>query len=387
MIAACVKGSEPIASRLLFAGADFHTKSENYGSALYAACAGGYVEIVQKLLDRDADINQPCGPSNSYSYPLIAACFNGHDRIVELLVRKGANLNVTTDHGDCRHALPAACHSCGTATVLHLLEHGCGVKGKSTYFDRALYDACSNEEPRAQLIQLLRRTYKANPNVRFKDTEHGYALIAACSNGDATAVRLLLENEKNSAKVNVKFQAETPLMAACSARSPEVVEMLIHNGVDVNQKFGKYTYPLISALFGGGCGRNGDQETASLLVNNQANLALAGQHSLHRCRRNEKGSLADIERVGDKGVAPGQDRLVRTSMGRDWEDNIDPVLSELVQEDPEILHFKDGPEKHLERAVKARGMPRVLKILEDIVSRSKSSEADTYQLDILFNRE
>lgn len=385
MIAACVKGAEQVAHRLLFASADFRVQSDAYGSALYASCASGCIDFVQQLLDRGVDVNEPCGPSNSYAYPLIVACINGNDRIVELLVRRGADLNVTTAHGDYRHALPAACHSCGTATVLNLLEHDCGRKGRSSYYDRALYEACGNESPRLQLIQLLLGAYKANPNARHKETEHGFPLIAACSNGDLSAVRLLLEYADNKADVNVHFEYDTPLTAACAARSPEIVELLIQNGADVNRKFGKYNYPLLISVFGGDSRRNGDQGTACVLLRNKADVLLAGRNSLRRFRRNEEGGLADIARLGDKGTAPNQGRLMGTGTRGNDEADIDPVLSELVQYNRDILELGIGPENHLKKVVDGRKMPRVRKILDEIISVDEYTGADVYRLDNLFS--
>ncbi|KAL4982508.1 hypothetical protein BDW68DRAFT_195264 [Aspergillus falconensis] len=84
---------------LLDKGADVNAEGGDYGSALQAASAGGYRDIVQLLLDKGADVNAEEG---DYGSALQAASVRGHQDIVQLLLDKGANVNA---EGDYRSAI------------------------------------------------------------------------------------------------------------------------------------------------------------------------------------------------------------------------------------------------------------------------------------------
>ena len=61
--------------------------SGRYGSTLQAAASEGHSEIVELLLDRDADINTEGG---FYGDALIAALCEGHADVAKLLLANGA---------------------------------------------------------------------------------------------------------------------------------------------------------------------------------------------------------------------------------------------------------------------------------------------------------
>jgi ankyrin repeat protein len=69
-----------------------------HGTPLQAASSDGHHQIVQLLLDSEADVNVP---GRDYGTALQAASHGGHDQIVQRLVKHGADVNA---QGDKEHA-------------------------------------------------------------------------------------------------------------------------------------------------------------------------------------------------------------------------------------------------------------------------------------------
>ena len=76
---------------LLAHGTDVNYQDERYGAtALHTASQGGQENIVQLLLERDADVNLKSKEGNT---PLMAAAYNRHEGVVKLLLAAGAEVN------------------------------------------------------------------------------------------------------------------------------------------------------------------------------------------------------------------------------------------------------------------------------------------------------
>ena len=67
---------------LLQEGADVNARGGEYGNALYAASARGYVDIVKLLLEAGADINAQGG---LYGSAFQVALKQGHGEVVRIL--------------------------------------------------------------------------------------------------------------------------------------------------------------------------------------------------------------------------------------------------------------------------------------------------------------
>ena len=81
---------------MLDSGTDINSLSSD-GTALMAAAYRGDAEMVNLLLDRNADPNQ--GTKNGL-VPLMSAAGMGHIGIVGLLLAAGANVTATDKDGD-----------------------------------------------------------------------------------------------------------------------------------------------------------------------------------------------------------------------------------------------------------------------------------------------
>ena len=100
----CKTGMSSVAKRLLNEDRSRVDEKDRMGSSpLHCACAAGFLDIAQVLLDNGAEVDKPTFLGNT---ALIGACKYGHLEIVRLLVEKGADVN-KVDH-DGRHLLDLA---------------------------------------------------------------------------------------------------------------------------------------------------------------------------------------------------------------------------------------------------------------------------------------
>ena len=94
------RGQPNLAKRLIEKGTgiDVNARDQTFGTLLYVACEKGYTDIVQLLLDKGANVNQP---ANQYDWtPLMIASQKGNDEIVKILLAAGANPNQMEKDGE-----------------------------------------------------------------------------------------------------------------------------------------------------------------------------------------------------------------------------------------------------------------------------------------------
>nr|CEG03602.1 unnamed protein product [Fusarium acuminatum CS5907] len=146
---------------LLDRGADINAQGGQYGNALQAASSNNNLEVVQLLLDRGANINAQGGQygnalqaalskgnleGGEYGDALQAASSRGYIEIVQLLLDKGADVNA--QGGRYGNALQAAAISNGNSEVVQLLlDKGADVDA------RTLQAASRGGNP--EIVQLL----------------------------------------------------------------------------------------------------------------------------------------------------------------------------------------------------------------------------------------
>ncbi|KEI34910.1 hypothetical protein FRA_44c12070 [Francisella sp. W12-1067] len=169
---------------------------------LYVACQGGHTDIVNLLLQNNANPNQLTPDGSS---PLHVACEQGYTEIVNLLLQNNAN--------------PAK------------------LKADSS---SPLYIAC--EQGYIEIVNLLLQN-NANPN-KFK-ADGSSPLYIACEQGYTEIVNLLLQNNANPAKL--KADGSSPLYIACQNGHVEIVELLLQHPRLKNP------VGMISQYFIGGC--------------------------------------------------------------------------------------------------------------------------------------
>ena len=95
LVTACERGYTGIVKKILLNRAKVGVREDANGSALYAACAGGYEEIVEMLLNKDATI----AINDVYNEAIQAASDAGFEEILETLLDRATSGSTTTATG------------------------------------------------------------------------------------------------------------------------------------------------------------------------------------------------------------------------------------------------------------------------------------------------
>ncbi|CAH0050248.1 unnamed protein product [Clonostachys solani] len=232
---------------------DMGTGDLNLDYALYLAAERGNLEMVQLLLVRGAGLEHDgAGPGAT---PLMIASLHNHEAIVKVLIKKGAKFYVN----DGRSALTAATIGGHLHIVRLLLQSGApvNVHGGKGYIRPAIAEACVHG--RKEILQLL--------------LQHGQGvnhhtsppLVYASMHGNIEIARMLLVK---NAEVNAFEPASgwNALMAAASSGHLELVELLLNHGADINLQGKGGSSPL------GIAARQGNEKIIDLLLDRGATV-------------------------------------------------------------------------------------------------------------------
>ena len=159
-----------------------------YGdTALHYAARNASVEIVRKLLERNADINAVS--SSSGDTPIMLAIRRGNREITCLLAERGADLTLTNHKGMSSEDL---------------------IKEKGMVIGESGKESCSSGS-----------------------ISSFTPLMYACVKGDLEKVKQLIES-KQTAISETNVYGDTGLSYACLGKSPELVKYLLEQNSDVN---------------------------------------------------------------------------------------------------------------------------------------------------------
>ena len=225
---------------LIDAGADVNGATEHSGDTpLSAAISKAGEKNVKFLLEAGADPNKlnPLG-----QLPLVKAVTNRNPELVDILVKAGADVNGhLEDPGDT--PLIAANFSDNEECIRRLLAAGADPNKANPSGQRPLMRSLIIGNP--DLIDIL---VKAGADVDG-DPEHPL-LSAAVSNGNEECIRRLLANGADPNKANTSNQL--PLMRAAINGNPDIVDILVEAGADVNgNPEDPSTTPLIETVSNG----------------------------------------------------------------------------------------------------------------------------------------
>ncbi|RMZ89142.1 hypothetical protein DV736_g3619, partial [Chaetothyriales sp. CBS 134916] len=175
------------------------------------AAGGGHIEIVDRLIAANAEVNAPAASHGHTA--LQAAAGGGHLKIVERLIAANAEVNT-----------PAASHG---HTALQAAAGGGHLK-------------------------IVERLIAANAEVNAPAASHGHtALQAAAGGGHPKIVEILIAA---GAEVNAPAASHghTALQAAAGGGHPKIVEILIAAGAEVNAPAASHGHTALQAAAGGG---------------------------------------------------------------------------------------------------------------------------------------
>ncbi|KAL2788364.1 ankyrin repeat-containing domain protein [Aspergillus keveii] len=231
-------GHYEVSELLLKEGANVNAESQRLGTPLLVASLKGHKALVKLFLDNGAEVNHICGPRWLAHYPrttspefayipyhrgsaLWAACLRGHLEIVELLVEKGAR--------ELNFALMAASRGGNIDMIQVLMDNGADANAQDEdgYYGTAL-QAASIDGHLETVGFLLQNGAEDEKNVGY----HGCALDAAYCNDNFEVMKLLIAWDAkalyDSADYNAIFQS------AANQGHTEVLKVFLDEGADVD---------------------------------------------------------------------------------------------------------------------------------------------------------
>jgi ankyrin repeat protein len=208
---------------------------------LYYAALFGLANIVELLLERDADANAQGG---RFGDALQAAAGLGHERTVKLLIAHGAHVNaLKSPYGS---AIQAASGGGYEQVMKHLIDAGADVNLQGG-FGSALYLAIGNED--VTMVELL---LENGADAKLISHDWQTPLHYASPKGHIGIVKLLLEY---GADVSVTdHEGWTPVNLASYCGHLDVIRLLLDKGADVSIPNQDGLTALLSAASNGHCG-------------------------------------------------------------------------------------------------------------------------------------
>ena len=156
---ACLKGNIEAVKSSIAKREDVNAKDDNKLTPLHVACFRGYKDIVELLIENQANVNVSTKESPAVESPLHLACLKNHHEIVKLLLEKGADIEGKDK--DEKTPLHYAIWANSELIVKLLLENGAYIdaqdKNKQTPLDYAIW---ANSE--LYLKKLLDETRQAD---------------------------------------------------------------------------------------------------------------------------------------------------------------------------------------------------------------------------------
>ena len=204
---------------------------------LMDACAMGDLKAARSLIESGANLNEALSPPNLAGQlsdeddrglqpetPLTLAVKSQSENIVDYLIEQGAEVNWRNYAGESPLLFAAQKGNC--ELIRSLIQAGADVNG-TTYDDNTALIAASGSGSLESVVELLESG--ADPQT------WGDALLAAAFAGHPTIAQTLIEYGGN-ANYTAGY-GMTPLLAACMADRPEVINVLLDHEADTNCRF------------------------------------------------------------------------------------------------------------------------------------------------------
>ena len=152
ILAALARGHFHAADLLRHNGADPHVRGRLENTPLHSAAGCGNFEVVQKLIEYDADINARNAYGGTSLFDASEGEYLQDGSILRLLLEHGAEINAQKKDG--QSPLHRASRKGALEVVRLLLEHGADVEAKNNHGKTALQYAV--ERGHGEVINLLR---------------------------------------------------------------------------------------------------------------------------------------------------------------------------------------------------------------------------------------
>ncbi|KAJ5942073.1 ankyrin repeat-containing domain protein [Penicillium verrucosum] len=220
------RGFSQIYALLQTFGPDPKARDELYGTALHAAVADGYTQIVKLMLEqKQEDIN---AVNEEHGTPLCIASTTGNEEIVQLLLNSGANPRIQCSAGTPLHIASSLGHL-GVAKTLLKTTKASMINSIGGNFGTPLQAACYRGH--VEVAKLLLHS-GADPNLpagRYISALHAAACgICLSAHAQTETVQVLLDYGADVNIVSEEFG--TPVQAALSCGNFRVVKLLERYG-------------------------------------------------------------------------------------------------------------------------------------------------------------
>ncbi len=225
IIIAASRKKKDIVEYLLSKTSNIMNYKEGYydNTLLHYACKNGWEDIVQKLLEKKADVEVE---NKKGDRPLHFAIIGGSVEIVKWLLAKKAKVNATNKRGYTPLFFVGSKNGIQIAKLL--LKHGANIgykskKNKNTPLHYIIWN---------YNIPLVEFLIKKGANVNAINDKHWTPLHVAIAAKNLGMIKILL---KNGAQINIKNRYNfTPLHLAATKGVLEIIETLLLNGADKN---------------------------------------------------------------------------------------------------------------------------------------------------------
>ncbi len=287
LLKAAEQGQINEVNRLMAQGVLPDTASEEGVTPLFLAAFNGNKDIVQRLVEKNADVNAPVKKTFSYEdqtifegcTPLMAALGRGNSDIAKMLIQYGADVNAADVNGTTPLFIAAALNDAGV--VDHLIEKGAAVNAAVTEeYEYKSQPVCNGATPLMAALRMQQNknavllvNARADVNARCGDGTD--ALMIASLNGDGEMANYLLSRGARHQTRTLKdttisgrdvFEGVTTLMIAAGAGNMDTVKAMMAAGADVNAASKNGTTALMAAA------AQGHLDIARFLVENGADV-------------------------------------------------------------------------------------------------------------------
>jgi len=233
---ACQHGYEDIVKKLLQHHADINIKDCNENTALLYSIRNEFQNISVLLIEHGADVN--CMESENKSTALMIACQTKQHEVINTLLEKNAELNIQNKYGYC--PLLIAIENNDEELVDMLLQYNANVNVYDTYGNNTLMLACSIGNKK--IVESLLHHQGSTIDINERNFNNNTAVHIACESGNYDIIELLLNS--GATLNNVNNNGQTELAIAGQNNYIEVVKLLlekqaslsIENFLKINQK-------------------------------------------------------------------------------------------------------------------------------------------------------
>jgi ankyrin repeat protein len=237
-MAAAALGKIELVKKLIDLGAKVNDENDKGADALYSATCAGRLDVVELLLASGADVNAKGGKHRN---ALNAASAEGYLDIVQTLLAAGADPQANDEsYGNC---LQAAAYHGHKDIVRVLAAAGVDVNEEGGIRGTALVNAAYSRD--TEMIDLL--VELGAPSDNIQDVLD--AIVVATSKQDETLIRHILKLGAELDELGtIGFEDWTALAMAASKGNQMLVEMFLGLGADVNADAGVHHTALIAAI-------------------------------------------------------------------------------------------------------------------------------------------